>query len=76
MALVSDRTREEIRNILLYRKPVENGSCGEIVGSIDNQVSFIQKLSTIPYSQGLDYYLCFGPRVARLQFSAENFRLW
>jgi hypothetical protein len=76
MALVSDRTREEIRNILLYRKPVENGSRREIVGAINNQVSSTQQLSTIPCSQGLDYCLCFGPWVARVQFSAEDFCLW
>jgi hypothetical protein len=75
MALVSDRTREQIGNIILYRKPVENGSRGEIVGSINNQVSSTQQLSTIPCSQGLDYYLCFGPGVARVQFSAEDFGL-
>jgi hypothetical protein len=76
MALVSDRTREKIGNIILHGKPVENGSCGEIVGSIYNQVNFAQQLRTIPYSQGLDDRLCFGPWVARVQFSAENFCLW
>jgi hypothetical protein len=76
MALVSDRTREQIGNIILDRKPVENGSCTEIVSSIYNQVNFAQQLCTIPYSQGLDYHLCLCPGVARVQFSAENFRLW
>jgi hypothetical protein len=76
MALVSDRTREQIGNILLHGKPVENGSCGEIVCSINDQVGFTQKLRTIPCSQGFDDRLCFGPGVARVQFSAEDFRLW
>src|SRR6267143_2526063 len=76
MALVSDRTREEIWNVILHGDPVENGSRGEIVGAINNQIGFTQKLRTIPYLQGLDYYLCLGPGVARAQFSAENFRFW
>jgi hypothetical protein len=76
MALVSDRTSEQIGNIILDRKPVENGSRGEIVSSIYNQVNFAQQLRTIPCSQGLDYCLRFGPWVARVQFSTEDFRLW
>src|SRR5205807_2477705 len=39
MALVRDSTREQIGNLAIPSKPVENVSCREIVGSINNQVT-------------------------------------